>query len=339
MRTSLYARRRILESAVAAVITPKLVAAQATARPVPLAGPEVEEFKAAQNRLLATFAVRAQSRFLKLTDPATTAHVLDAGTGPPVIMLAGGATVSIFAPMMGPLSNQFRTIAVDRPGCGLSERFDYQGTSFRELGVRYIERVLDSLKLEKVSVIGNSIGGFWSLAFALARPNRVNKLVLIGEVAGSAPDQGKARATAPKPPTTQAVKATPSIERTRTALATRMVVDIDRVHPEIIEVLHAASLMPGIGSSSATMMKQITQEGFQLTYSLRPELRDFHVPTLFLWGDQDKLGPPQLGREMAAVAPNARCEIIASAGHIPWLDQPEQCIQLTSGFLKVEGIL
>ena len=237
--------------------------------------------------------------------------------------------------MMGPLSKQFRTVALDRPGCGLSERFDYRGTSFREAGVQYIQSVLDALKLKKVALVGNSIGGFWSLAYAIAQPDRVNRLVLIGEVAGSTSDQGKARVTAPKPATAPAVKPhPPSLERTRAGLASRMVVDIGRVHPEVIEALHAASMMPGIGSSSSTMMQQITQEGFRLTYSLRPELPNLRVPTLFIWGDGDKLGPPELGREMAALAAHARCEIVEGAGHLPWLDQPDRCIQLTSDFLR-----
>lgn len=107
-------------------------------------------------------------------------------------------------------------------GRGLSERSDYRGNSFRELGVSYIAGVLDALKIDKAAVIGNSIGGFWSLAFALAKPERLTKLILIGEVAGSTPDQGKARVAPSKPVTAEPVKTHhPSLERTRAKLASR----------------------------------------------------------------------------------------------------------------------
>lgn len=92
--------------------------------------------------------------------------------------------------------------------------------------------------------------------------------------------------------------------------------------------------MPGIGSSTSTMMQQIMHEGFRLTYSLRPELSNLRVPALFIWGGQDKLGPPELGREMAAIAPRALFEVVENAGHLPWLDQADQCVKLTSDFLR-----
>ena len=72
----------------------------------------------------------------------------------------------------------------------------------------------------------------------------------------------------------------------------------------------------------------------QGTYQLRPELKDLRPATLFIWGDQDKLGPPTLGVEMAKLAPNAHCEVLPDAGHLPWLDQPEECSRMVTEFLK-----
>jgi pimeloyl-ACP methyl ester carboxylesterase len=82
------------------------------------------------------------------------------------------------------------------------------------------------------------------------------------------------------------------------------------------------------------MMEQIRHEGIPLTYSLRPELKSLKPETLFIWGDQDKLGPATLGREMASMIPHARCEVVKEAGHLPWLDQPALCIQLARAFLR-----
>ncbi len=65
-----------------------------------------------------------------------------------------------------------------------------------------------------------------------------------------------------------------------------------------------------------------------------PELKNLRPETLFIWGDKDAFGPPILGQEMAALAPHARCEVIRGAGHLVWLDEPEQCAKLVISFLK-----
>jgi len=71
-----------------------------------------------------------------------------------------------------------------------------------------------------------------------------------------------------------------------------------------------------------------------LAYALRPELKNLKPPTLFIYGDKDIEGPPSIAREMAELAPNARCEIVADAGHLVWLDQPRVCAQLLLNFVK-----
>jgi len=71
-----------------------------------------------------------------------------------------------------------------------------------------------------------------------------------------------------------------------------------------------------------------------LTFALRPEMGTLRVPTLLLWGEKDSFGPPALGEEMARLMPNGRCEVIADAGHLPWLDQPMVCAERIRAFLE-----
>jgi pimeloyl-ACP methyl ester carboxylesterase len=54
---------------------------------------------------------------------------------------------------------------------------------------------------------------------------------------------------------------------------------------------------------------------------------------LFVWGDQDALGPPSLGEEMCKLMPNARIEVLQDAGHLAWVDQPRRCSELIVNFL------
>jgi pimeloyl-ACP methyl ester carboxylesterase len=102
----------------------------------------------------------------------------------------------------------------------------------------------------------------------------------------------------------------------------------------MLEASTTASRLPAAQLSWTTMLALLASPSASgLTHSLRSELKDLRAPTLFIWGDKD-LGPPRLGQEMAALAPHARCEVVADAGHIVWLDQPGRCSKLTIEFLK-----
>src|SRR5258708_19691338 len=155
-----------------------------------VAGPEVDAFKTAQARSSAKFGVRVRPRFIKIAQAPLTLHVLEAGPGHPVVLLSGGSTVVQFAaPLAGPISREFHTFAMDRPGCGLSDRLDYRGTPTREQAVTCIGNLLDALNLRKVALVGNSMGGFWVLAFALAMPEPISKLLFLVHVPGISPTQ------------------------------------------------------------------------------------------------------------------------------------------------------
>jgi pimeloyl-ACP methyl ester carboxylesterase len=292
-------------------------------------GPEVEAFKEAQDRLLAKDKVTARSRFLKLRKPLLTVHVLEGGKGDPVLLIHGGNAIAAqWSPLLADLQREFRWYAPDRPGCGLTDKFDYsQGTDFRQHATDYVGGVMDELGLRRASLVGSSMGGYWALLFALARPDRVDKLVLLGSPAASLPPDERPR----RPP---AVLGAPSIEGTRAALRGRLVADVGRVSPELLEASTAGYRLPGAQLSWTTMVAALASPPASgLTHALRPELKNLKAPTLFVWGDKD-MEPPRLGQEMAALAPHARCEVVADAGHIVWLDQPERCSSLTIGFLR-----
>jgi pimeloyl-ACP methyl ester carboxylesterase len=303
----------------------------ATSDPViPLVpGPEVDAFKKAQDRLLAKDKVTARSHFLKLRKPPLTVHVLEGGKGAPVLLIHGGNAIAAqWSPLLAELQRDFHWYAPDRPGCGLTDKFDYsQGTDFKQHATGYVGGVMDELGVRRASLVGNSMGGYWALLFALAQPDRVDKLVLLGSPAASMPPDQRPK----RPP---AAPGAPSIEGTRAALRGWLVADVERVSPEMLAASTAGYRLPGAQLSWTTMLAALTSPPASgLTHALRPELKDLQAPTLFVWGDQD-MEPPRLGQEMADLAPHARCEVVADAGHIVWLDQPERCSNLMIGFLK-----
>ena len=188
-------------------------------------GPEVDQFKIAQQKLLLRYGVSARSRYVNVAKPALTAHVLEAGRGEPVLLLHGGiATACHFAPLIGFLQQQFQVFAVDRPGCGLTDKINYRGVPLREHAVDFVAGTMDALQLPKAAIVANSLGGYWALLFALAHPDRVTKLVLVGEPAGSSPKQPP---PPPEPPPT-------SLENMRAIYQLR-VANSDRLPSELLE--------------------------------------------------------------------------------------------------------
>jgi pimeloyl-ACP methyl ester carboxylesterase len=164
--------------------------------------------------------------------------------------------------------------------------------------------------------------------FALVHPERVTKLVLIGEPAASGPPQPNAPVPSPAPKN-------PTIEGKRAQYEARLVANVARVSSEMLEQDLAAAKLPGAALAWDSMREEFQRQKLS-TYNLRPELKELRAPTLFIWGDKERFGPPTLGQEMAAIAPHARCEVLPDAGHVAWLDQPERCAQLTIDFLKGE---
>lgn len=320
-----FVKESLISGVAAAMINPtRQSSAQIGLTQSLLPGPEVDEFKKAQQSLLQKYVVATNSNYLKLEKPALAAHVLEGGRGDPVLMLHGGGAIACqFAPLMRSLQSEFHCFAADRPGCGLSDKINYRGIALRQHAVDFVTSVLDQLSLPKAALVGHSMGGLWALVFALAKPERVTKLILLGEPAWSA-----AEPHAPPP-----ASRTPTIEGVRAGYAARSVADIERVPQEMLEATLAANRLPGAALSWDTLIETFLQEKSG-TYHLRPEMKHLRPATLFIWGDKDKFGPPALGQEMAALAPMANCEILPDAGHLIWFDQPDRCAQLTLQFLR-----
>ena len=113
------------------------------------------EVVAAHERMLG--ASRARSRHLDVRS-GRRVHILEAGDGPPVLLLHGSNTSSLsLLPLLERLED-VRAIAVDRPGFGLSEPVRVPRRRFRDGAVEFIDEVADALDLESFALAGNSMG-------------------------------------------------------------------------------------------------------------------------------------------------------------------------------------
>jgi pimeloyl-ACP methyl ester carboxylesterase len=279
----------------------------------------------------------ARSRHIEVRS-GRRVHVIEAGEGPPVLFLHASTTSSLsLLPLFEHLEG-VRAIAADRPGFGLSEPVHVPRKRFRGAAVEFIDEVVDELGLEKPTLAGQSMGGTWALWYALARPQRVGRLVLVG----SAPLLPGTRVPVPLRVTaapvvgdllTRLVKPNPK----RLVQLMSSVGEKDTIvrYPQLIESLVAAGDDPvATAANLAELRAAISSLGFRPSMRLhREELRRLTVPTLVIWGDHDPVGAVEVGQAAAKVMPDARLKVLP-AGHVPYLGNPDRVSELLSGFVR-----
>lgn len=299
-----------------------------------------EAFRQAEEQAFADRGLAIRPHTLQLREPTLGVRVLEAGSGPPAVLIhGGGGFASNWLPLMAGLSRT-RCLAVDRPGCGLSDPFDYTGVGIRRHAVSFIGSLLDALELERAPLIANSMGGLWSLLFALEHPERVSALVLLGCPA-LFPGTG-----APLPLRLFSIG---PLRRGLMSLARRRPASIDprsglrhmlgraaldAMTDAELECARLAPRIPGAMRSFETLLGSLFRVGF-----VRPgiavsvsDLRQIEAPTLLVWGRRDPFGTVATAERGVASMRNAQLEVV-EGGHQPWSSQPGRCAELVVAFL------
>jgi pimeloyl-ACP methyl ester carboxylesterase len=260
----------------------------------------------------------------------------DRGDGRPAVVLVHGglSQAGEWLSLAGRIDGH--VVIPDRPGCGLGYPIDYRGLDYRRAAAAWLLDLLDALDLDEVDLVGNSMGGFFAVAFALAHPQRVRRLALVGAPAGLDRQLPLFVRLLGHPVTG------PLLARMRTddpeAFRRRVVARLlaarpERVPPAFLELAVTAAALPGADQASRSMLGAVTTlRGWRCELLLREELAALPVPTLFLWGDADAFAPPSSGAELAARMPCAGIEVLAEAGHLPWLDRPDAVAASLAGF-------
>jgi pimeloyl-ACP methyl ester carboxylesterase len=290
--------------------------------------PQERRFAAAEERLFTEAGVDVRSGFLD--GGGRRIHVLETGEGRPLLMIHGGNSVAAaWTPLWAELGGRHRIVAPDRPGCGLTHRQDYRGVDFRAHAIEFVGRVMDGAGLERATVVGNSMGGYWALLYALAHPERVERLVLLGEPAGSTPRLGVRHRLGATPLLNRVLFATVARPRPTRRIFAGLMADPSRASEALIACAYAGSRLPGAALAWRSMLELAAAPWRppQLTHALRAELRELRVPVLLAWGDHD-FAPVDAGREIARHVPGARFEVVRDAGHLVWLDQPAVAARL-----------
>ena len=285
-----------------------------------------DSYQRLQAQLLGRYGVAARSRFCDLRKVPARVHVLEFGTGDPVVFLHGGAGIGAeHIPVAVRLAERFRVIVPDRPGHGLSEEFDYRGVDLRRANIEFVEALLDELGIQRAALVGNSFGGFMALCFALAHPERVSKLIILSFFPGhdrKLPMMLRLMVTPVLGRLMGSTLGRPSVKNTRRFFSQLIVAHVDRLPEELIELETIHSRMHA-RSIARLFRAGANSRGFRPRYVIGHELQNVSVPTSFLWGEHDAFKTVADGRAVSRLVPGSRFDVILDAGHMPSTDQPE----------------
>ena len=264
---------------------------------------------------------------------------LEAGAGPAIILLHGlGATNASLLPTLWDLAADHRVLVPDLPGFGDSDKplRAYHSAFF----AGWLRAFMDAVGVDRADLVGNSMGGRVAIEMGLAAPERVGHLVLL------APSPAFIRRR-------QFVRIVrllrPELAYVRLPIRHGLVVRGIRAlfaRPERLPdpwYLAAADEFIRVFSRPRARVaffsaaRQIYLEEPYGDHGFWDRLPALESPSLFVWGERDRLVPAGFARHVVKALPNATSVVLDDCGHVPQYEHPDQTHQLTREFLADGG--
>ncbi len=235
---------------------------------------------------------------------------------------------AMWEPQVEVLSASYRCIVPDLWAHGRSELPPSVPYSVESMAADHWELAV-ALGLERFAMIGLSVGGMWGLHLALNHPDAVRALVLMDTFVGPEPADTRARFFQMLDTVEQAGAIPPSLIE---AIIPLFFSPVTMKHnPEMVN--RFKERLASIPSERISGLVGIGRGIFGRA-SVLDRLGEIQVPTLVIVGADDLSRPPHEAQQMAEAIPNARLEVIAEAGHISNLEQPERVTELIETFLR-----
>jgi pimeloyl-ACP methyl ester carboxylesterase len=217
--------------------------------------------------------------------------------GTPVVLIHGlGSSAETWAAVVPMLSKEFLVYAPDLPGFGKTPLAP-EGTNI-STHVLYLKRFLDALGYPRVTLVGNSLGGWIATRFAVEHPERVERLYLLNSA-------GLRRENLHSPYVEDRIAANRSLEN--------MLGYSFPVPKFVLDALVRNSQTPAYA-------------GFIRGYDPREELdtvlADVQVPTTIIWGEHDNLLPLKCAHDFHEGIANSELVLLPRVGHMPQIQNP-----------------
>ncbi|MDD5560030.1 alpha/beta hydrolase [Candidatus Methylomirabilis sp.] len=257
------------------------------------------------------------------------------GEGPPVLLLHGfGGEIWMWERQVAALSKRYRLYIPDLLGYGYSDRpkIDYTPSFFIEM----IKQFMDQLGVSGASLIGNSMGAGIAWAFALAHPERVDKLVLIDGIPPQVVPAVRNRllrwflAMRHIPLLTYLVVALRTRRMVRVAL-TQAVYHDRLITDAVVERQYRIGHIAGTARAIASTVRYADEVA-----RYAGALETLRKPTLIIWGEQDELFPVAVGEQLHASIRDSELVVIEGSGHMPMWEKPDETNQAILEFLGRE---
>ena len=272
----------------------------------------------------------AEGKFIDLAGLRT--HYLERGQGDPVLLIHGFNMDShTWVKNVDQLAAHFKVYALDLWGLGFSTRepLDYGYALFAD----QIRLFMDALGIDAASLVGHSMGGGTSIVFSLSHRDRVKKLVLLDST--GIPNPLPFRAKIFKlPGVAEFLLALPTDRIRRMNLTDIWIHNRELLTDSYFEKLVRFQKIRGTSEALLTILRK------DFFNTLSEEIRalgELEIPTLIIWGREDRSVPLRCGQEIQRLLKGSTLEIIDDAGHLANFDRPEVFNDLVISFLSEQA--
>ncbi len=247
-------------------------------------------------------------------------HYVEAGSGPNLILLHGlGGSSQVWQFNIGPLAEKYHVFVPDQIGFGKSDKplVNYRIRTY----VDFLDQFCKQLKIDRPTLVGNSMGGWVAAIYAATYPDRVDKLVL-ADAAGYAP---------PKDFDTRAFFGlNPTTREGMKVLSARVFYNKAFLSETAIDQAMAARLAAGDGFT----IKSITESIIRGEDFLDDVVKTIKRPTLIVWGREDGLVPLSEGERFHKDIAGSTLIVFDECGHVPNI---EKAVEFNAAVIRFLG--
>jgi pimeloyl-ACP methyl ester carboxylesterase len=180
---------------------------------------------------------------------------------------------------------------------------------------KFVHKFIETRGFENIHLLGNSLGGHVALLHTLKHPERIKSLILTGSSGLFENGMGDSY---PKRGDYEYIRRKTALTFYDPAMATK----------ELVDEVYA------ITSNRLNVVKIIALAKSAIRNNLGEEVSQIQRPTLLIWGNNDTVTPPFVGKEFQRLIPNSELHFIDKCGHAPMMEVPGEFNQILEKFLK-----
>lgn len=260
-------------------------------------------------------------------------HYIDAGEGPPVLLLHGlGTSLVTWQRNIGPLvEGGYRVLALDLPGHGDSDKprsLSYDPVN----GARLVHQFLRARGVAQAAVVGNSAGGLIGGLFGIAHPEQVNRMVLVAS-------GGLGRQVC----WYLRIASLPGVGEFLYHSGIHKSIDVSNhiffqkpaFLSEVLPEMHRVRNQPGSRHAAIRAVRSsINFFGLRKQLHILQRLSQLSIPLLTVWGAEDQIIPAAHAREVVKAVPSSIVRILPQCGHWPHMEKAEEFNDLLVRFFS-----